>query len=85
MIIYGLLEFWFILGLLPQLFPVVDKISYFWNKLMFDDVENLIRILLCELSVAHCTADVSVLRVDDLWVEDSVQEAHGSVLIGGKT
>lgn len=42
-------------------------------------------MLLGELGVAHGTADVSVLRVDDLCVKDPVSEAHHPVLIGAQT
>ena len=42
-------------------------------------------MLLGELGVAHGTADVSVLRIDDLCVKNPVSEAHHPVLIGAQT
>ena len=42
-------------------------------------------MLLGELGVAHSTADVSVLRIDDLCVKNPVSEAHHPVLIGAQT
>ena len=35
--------------------------------------------------MAHGTADVSVLGIDDLCVKDPVSEAHHPVLIGAQT
>ena len=37
--------------------------------------------LLCKSSVAHCTANICILRIDDFCVQYSVSKTHGSVLI----
>ena len=60
------------------------------QKIIFLRVESLkkilrnLAILLCELSVTHCAADVSVLGIDDFFIENPVQKTHCSVFIGSK-
>ena len=67
-----------------MILPGTGQKIIFLEEENFKNIPGNLAILLCELSVTHCAADVSVLGIDNFFIENPVQKTHCSVFIGSK-